>query len=613
MMRPLRLRLVFLALVVAAPFGSSALAQEVARQFKYRSIAIQGHMSERALEGSPFLGPEMLREVARLGYNDICFHVEWGEQTQKITEIHDYLAEQGLIELVDELGLTTSVWVREFVDYDESWGEPTVGNEKLWKILRQRYESYLDLWPEIDYFVITNTETQMSPRGRETFQKIFELIGGVARERGAGIIVRSFFHGPRRVWLEDMLPVIPDYAMVQHKYVQGDWSLRRPNNPLIALPDDHRVVVEFDVGGEYYETDHILNCFADDLAERMEYIIGSGAEGISVRINRFSGNAFDHPNAVNYWYLGLLTSGQVENVDEAWEKFTTEYFGKNVADEMIKILRPTGEVTAEAMSLGRNAYGNARNSEIAVTRYERQGKRFEHPQFLEAYSSFAKGTERRAEYEDRLEAQLRGKPELISGEREAYEKQLASIDRSIQRLEALRNRLDGRTYSYMHWLLEETRCNLRVMEEAQLAHLKVFRIRHGADEQETARLKKEIQEHLGIIEELALRDGVGNGEEIEGRWRSRQYHERRGSYAEAGKFVTEFRLWMHRLGLGEPLRYEKDNDGRMEVVGTLDEFIEYHIDRGWTERAAERWAYWICKESDSFDEWVEKKFGGIER
>ncbi|MFP4380854.1 MAG: hypothetical protein ACLFUS_10185 [Candidatus Sumerlaeia bacterium] len=586
----------------------NARAADLSEQFKYRSIAIQGHMGKEALEKSPFFGEAMLREVARLGYNDICFHVEWGEQTEKITEIHAFLEENGYIELMDELGLTASVWVREFVDWDpEEWGEPSADNEKLFKALEERYEAYFQIWPELDYFVITNTETQMSPKGQAAFKRIFDVIGSVARKHGANIIVRSFFHGPRSVWLEDMSPVIPDYALIQHKYVEGDWSLTKPNNILIGMDNQHPVIVEFDIGGEYYETDHILNCFADELAERMQYIIDSGAQGISVRINRFGGNAFDHPNAINYWYLGLLTSGQVENVEEAWQKYANEMFPEDVADEMIAILQPTGPATAEAMSIGRNAYGNARNTEIAATRYDRQSKRFEHPLFLEAHKSFMDDSKEAEAAEKQMQKILHGDPEIIDRETQDYKKHLQELEQSLKRLESIQEKLPEETYKYIHWLLEETIWNLKTMEEAQLANLKVFRIRYGGEGVDKEELKAEIEDHLKTIEKLHLID-----KSISGEFRSRSYSERRGSYAEAGKFATEFRIWMHHLGLGDPLMFDKNGDGKKEEVTNLDEFIGYHVSRGWSEREASRWVYFIKKKSDSYEDWKEKRFGGIE-
>ncbi len=593
--------------------GESASAgggtRDLSNQFDYRSIAFQGQMRKERITSGDVVHPAVLREIADLGFNDVCFHVERGPQTKQITSMHEGLVEAGIIDLIEELGLTTSVWVHEFMQYDESWGEPAPDNEKLWKALRKRYESYLDLWPQIDYFVVTCTETDMSPKGREIFRKIYETIGGVIRERGGTIIVRSFFHGPHRVWREDMSPVIPDYACVQHKYVQGDWSLRRPSNPLIGIPDPHPMVVEFDVGGEYYETDHILNCFADELAERMEnYIIPAGVDGISVRINRHGGTAFDHPNAVNYWYLGLLTSGRVQNVDQAWKKFATEYFDEDVADEIIAVLRPTGDVTAEALSYARASYGNSRLQTVGDRwGFVNRGERFEKPLFLPPYNSYPRGSAKREEYREDFEEQMRGNLNWITKDYGGYQQQLKNVDYCIVRLEGLKDRLDDNTYKYLHWLLEETRWNLITLQEAQQAHFKVFRIVHGAKEALAQQLHKEVEKHL---QKVTRQNAIATQtERIRGTWRGPEYSERRGGYVMSALFLVEFRLWMHYLGLTGPIAYDRDGDGKEEPVTTFKELEGYMVATGWEEDDAHRRLGYIKRKYSSFDEYVEGLFG----
>jgi hypothetical protein len=119
---------------------------------------------------------------------------------------------------------------------------------------------------------------------------------------------------------------------------------------------------------------------------------------------------------------------------------------------------------------------------------------------------------------------------------------------------------------------------------------------------------EEIREHLQTIETLALVD-----ETISGQWRTRQYGMGRGSHTDAAQFVTEFRLWMHVLGLRGPLQYDRDEDGQPEDVKTLEQLVEYHKSRGWSKRPAERYVYWIRRKDLDFQGWIDKLFGGIER
>lgn len=579
-------------------------------QFKYRSIAFQGQMDRESYIEGDVVHPGVLKEVAALGFNDICFHVERGPQTKQITSMHQGLTESGLIDLIEELGMTTSVWVHEFMQLEESWGEPTADNEVLWNALRERYEGYLELWPEIDYFVVTCTETDMSPKGKEVFQKIYETIGGVIRDHGGNMIVRSFYHGRFEVWVEEMSPVIPDYAYVQHKYVKGDWQLRLPNNPLITMPEDHPMLVEFDIAGEYYEGDSILNCFADELAQRMEeYIIPADVDGISVRVNRRGATAYDHPNAINYWYLGLLTSDQVSDVDEAWKRYTTEMFGEELADEMTEILRVTGEVSAEAFSYGKAAYGNNRLKKVAdffggVDR----GERFDRALFIPPHSSFDRDSEEYEKYRADYESQLRGDMKWIEQDAAGYKKQLAAINNSIEKLEGLKHRLDDATYTYMHWLLEETRWNLVSLQEFQQAHFKAFRALHIDDEQEKQQLLEEIQQHLQV---LAKQSQIAEQtERTRMTWRDRQENPGRGAYMDLGTSLMEFRIWLNYFGLGDPLKIDKDDDGKKEeVVDTFDELEEYMVEQGWrNEAGAEETVGYSRAKHDSYQDWVDYLF-----
>lgn len=570
----------------------------------YRSIAVQGQMSKEAYtKEDPIVNEAMLREIAALGYNDLCIHVEWGEQTERIRGIHEGLAETGLDEVIEELGLTITIWTREFIDWDpDEWGEFDAENDELFAAMEKRYESYFELWPEIDYLVVTNTETQVTPKGRATFQRIFDTVAGVARENGAGIIVRSF--GSKKAWLEEKVMEIPEDAWVQHKYVNIDWQLSLPDNWLIAEPQQHRMIVEFDIGGEFFETDHILNPFTDDLAERWDYITDSGAEGISVRLNRFGGTAFDHPNAVSYWYLGLLSSGQAKTVDEVWNRYCTAMFGAELAEEMEAILRPTQFVSREAMTVRSGAYGNNRPTWLAENNNS-HGRRFEDPFFLHGKTTYVDSPpayrDQKDYYEDEMRRMLTGDPEIIQEEEEGFDRQLASINQSIDRLEQLEGRLDADAYRYIHWLLEETRWYLKVMQNAQLAHLKAFRLRSGADEAEAARLREEIEAHLDRLDELAIVEA-----EIEGSWRNRNYKESRGGYADGGKFATEFRLWLAEQGLMSPPSFERD--GERVVVDSFEDLEAYQKALGWGERETRHWVNGLEDEHGSLDAWLEAMF-----
>jgi hypothetical protein len=608
-----RLLLLWLFLLPLNLPAQSTSGRDLEEQFQYRSIAFNGlHKKGRTTAGS-VIHPAVLREIAEVGFNDVCFHLERGPKTAQFENLHAELEATGLLEVIEEMGFTTTVWMHEFNEYDPAWGEPSADNEVIWQNIREKYEGFLELWPEIDYLVMTNAETQVTPEDRRTFAKIYQTVDEVIRAHGGELIVRSFFHGPLHVWKEQMIPSVPDQAWIQHKYVDGDWSLRRPDNPLISVPGEHRMVVEFDIGGEYQEQDQILNCFADELAERMENtIIPSGARGISVRINRHDGTAWNHPNAINYWYLGLLTSGQVDNVDQAWQRYCTAKFGPELSQEMTAILRPTGEVTAEALSFGNSAYGNSSTWLIGGKPYGRgwgrKRVRFDDPLFLPPHTSFEKDDPRYEKHYQDFQAQMRGDTAWLNRESEAYARQLGHIEHSLIRFKALRERVEPETFAYIKWLLEETRWNLITLQEAQLAHFKVFRILEGVEPAEERELLERIEAHLAAIE----RQNEKRDENFRGSWNGVPYRKQRGSYASSKLFLVEFRLWLQWLGLGEPLQIVQD--GWLEEVDTYEKLITWMVREGWEEQQARKrmgpWVLGYLKQDDpTWESMIDGLFG----
>ncbi len=478
-----------------------ASQEESAPPLFYRSIAFQGMYSDQHLH---YCRPQVLREIARVGFNDICFHTEWGEEEEKLRRIHDYLEREGMLELADELDLTISAWVHEFMDLDPAWGEPALDNAGLWKGLERRYDHYFTrVFPELDYLILTTTETDVSAADDvEVYGRLVQFMARKCREHGVRLIVRNFAHGPAgfRNW-ERRLATIPEDVIIQTKHVGGDFNLRAHPHPLLGTHDPHREVVEYDVGGEYFRGDHLINCYVDYLKESLDHALEKGVDGISVRINRFGSHAFGHPNASNYYYLGLRMSGRTHSIEVALRRFATDYYNAEVADTVAAVIRPTGEVTAEALSLGHQTFGVTRDTEVHgwTTGLARPMDRLPYqPWVWSGHIPGVEGTPMLDEYK----ALMRGGPEMIRMEREAYEEQLASINRCIDVAETLEGRMDQTAYDYLHYLLESTRYHLIIMQEAQLAWLKAMRHNHVDDPEAKKGLARELRQHCKRIRQV---------------------------------------------------------------------------------------------------------------
>ncbi len=134
----------------------------------------------------------------------------------------------------------SSLWVHEFMDYDESWGERRLDNQVLWQGLAERYDQYLtELFPEIDYLVLTTTETQhrIAP-GDPLLAKVITVLDAACKRHGKRLIYRNFRHGPD--WLKDqhyenLLAEIPTSVILQSKTVVQDFHMRGVLHPLIGM------------------------------------------------------------------------------------------------------------------------------------------------------------------------------------------------------------------------------------------------------------------------------------------------------------------------------------------------------------------------------------------
>lgn len=506
----------------------------------YRSVAFVTYHTCKA---------PMIETAARLGFNDVCFHTEHGDQAEDIRKVHEHLAASGLLELIEGKGMTISLWVHEFMDIPEAWGEPAVDNETLWQKLDARYDHYLEeLFPEVDYLVLTTSETQRSPRGADLYHKLLQFLAEKCNRHDKKLVVRNFGHSPGNVrsWPEKLAGVPPGVT-VQTKCVPQDWNMRSIHHPLIGRQGAHREFVEFDVGGEYFRRDKLANCFSGILADRMNHAFEKGVEGISVRVERHGPHCFGHPNEVNLWLLGLRSSGRVTDEDAVWRRYAAETFGEQAAPAMTRALRPTGQVNAEAFSVGRETFGNCRGSR--PTGWRPKGKPFQNLLFWPwSPWRYAVLTDPDSPLKQEYLNSLRGEPSAIEREQKGYAFQRESAKQSLRELTSVKDRLDPSAYKLCHWLLEENLFHLSLMEEAQLAWLKAKRIEHIEDRadyqfaRERDRLREEIRGHLENLKDMQPR----MGERMQVTWQGYERRFRRGSYFDLDWFLEEFPAWVDK-------------------------------------------------------------------
>lgn len=532
--RYLTLLILFSFLATLLPPGLS-LAQDAPAEndaMAYRSMSFH--------RGASGAEEWMLREGARYGFNDICIQTERAPQTQLIIDARKDLEERGLLDVIDELGFTISLWVHEFNDPGEDWGalegQEALANEKLWQALHERYAYYLDeLFPEVDYLVLTTGETDVSPRPEEVKRKVIEVINEECRKRGKRLIVRTFGHSPGVLrWPEKDLPGIPEDVIIQHKVVPQDWNMRGLPHPLIGTSEPRDEFVEFDTGGEYFRKNLLVYCMTDSWSKRFDHLDEHGVDGISVRVDRRGRHAFNHPNVINLIYMGTRASGQ-GGEQEAWRVFIEKHFKPELVEELKAILYPTGEVVAEALSLGHSTFGHGRADTISTWRADENSA---------INPLFWNWTPVRYEVVGDPETPLlreykqvlAGADEIIEREKAAYARQLASAQESLSRLQKIQDELDPNAYELLNWLLEENLLHLKTMEEAQLAWLYARRAMRTEDAEAKAEFQSEMETHIENMLALQPEDP----ERFEVTWQDRHFKAIRGAWWHWGKIQEQF-------------------------------------------------------------------------
>ncbi|MGB6222118.1 hypothetical protein [Haloferula sp.] len=482
----------------------------------------------------------MIDEGAALGFNDVCLHTEYSNQERQILAARDHLVETGALEKIEQQGMTISLWTREWVDVDESWGDLSTDNPLVWEKVSDRYDRILDvLFPEVDYLVFITAETKIDLEG-EAYFRMVNLVHEKCVSRGKKLILRNFSHSPNELnqWPE-RAKRLPDDIIIQTKCVPIDWSLRAKAHPLIGKSPGHIEFVEFDAGGEYFRRDHMAVCATEYFEPLYNDAEQHGMKGISIRVERYDHHVFAHPNFINTYYLLGRATGAFKNADEAWKAFTESYYGKEIAAEMEAILRPTGEVFAESIHILDDIFGNSARDYLGAWKGD--------PIISEPYGwSYSPRNWAKPLFPDydnsHFEAIDTGAPRIVDLETAAYKTQLESINQSIRRLEALKPKLDENTYLLHQWLLEETRFHLILMEEATLAWLYIKRIESGnaGDIDSTNQL---IDQHLEKIKALIEQ----TSEAIDIQWRGRHHKATRGDYYDLPRLLRDFTDWRVKL------------------------------------------------------------------
>jgi hypothetical protein len=550
-----------ICIIIAIPAIADSSA--IIAPFKYRAVSVHtGQERDPAIILD--LPEEMLRLAHRLGFNDLTIITEVSMEG-KMEALREHADRHGYFKLAKDLGMTLSVWVREFSDYDRSLlppptEKPTVwepergdydeafvqmvlASDKLWQAVSQRYQRILnDVLPEIDYLVLTVVESEIwVTKDARILTKLVNTINDQCRAAGKKLVLRTF------VWFPEEMDVVlqtiaqlPSDVIIQSKCVPQDWHLRSIHNPAIGSVGDRDQFVEFDIAGEYFKKSYVACCFTDVLEEQVKYAREKHCDGISVRIDRFGHWVRGNPQEANLWFLGYWASGKSFDSEQIWKEYAAAAFGKKSAPAMIEALRPTGKVIAEAICVERETFGDPRWPDFRMTDTLKNYVAPEGPSPFNQNFAVYKWDKSLVPAFEKLNI---GDPEIIKRKTESFENALASAKKSLELIDSIKNDLPEGAYPFFRFKLEENRFCLTMCCNMQLAWLKAVRRAHTRSQEEKSTLLKEINGHVAAVEtELA-----GHGSEtLTVTWLGQTHDLTRGPYHNWTEWLDAFR---HYAGL----------------------------------------------------------------
>ncbi len=498
--------------------------------------------------------------AAELGFNDICIQTE-GDTEERLKQLRKAEENYGYMQLAKSKGMTVSVWIREISNYDKSWGEVSVENEVLWQKMKEKYDYFMtELIPEADNFVLTVVESQVNiADNTPVFQKVLEVILDRCKEHDKNLILRTFVHYPHEYdTLIANLSKIPDEVSIQTKYVPSDWNMRGPDNFLIGKVGNKNQYIEMDICGEYWRNTYLPNCWTENLHNRYQHWIENSCDGISVRVDRsprkgawweplhYYHKIYAHPQEVNLWLLGQLSTGKTNDPDDAWQDWANEYFNEDIADEIIEIFKPQGKIVAEAIHVETEPFGATRNKipaewtmngqhckcgDTLAVKYSNEEDMLYRNPFYHKYSPNVWN----AELKPRYHMIRRGHEDVIAKKQSAYNEMVKTSINTINRFRQLKDKMNEKKYRFYLFKLEENLFHLQVMCEAEIAWLKAsnnlyFRERNNEI------LQMEVESHLEHLESLHHK----TNEELVIDWQGRHYEIKRGEYLDIPGFIELF-------------------------------------------------------------------------
>jgi hypothetical protein len=545
------------------------------RSMEYRSLSFHGFTQGQILD------KDLIKLGAKVGFNNVTIQDDFNiyqyedsgirnsfkrDAVNYLTKLKQIFQENGYFEFLREQGLTLSSWIHELDNYDETWGPITLDNDILWRKISERYQKALgEIFPELDYVILTVTESQRWIVQPELLEKLVNIINTQCKRSNMQLILRTFTHNTmQRDGIMSAVERLPDDIIIMTKSVPQDWGMRGINNPVIGQINRKKQYIEACTWGEYSAGQHVANCrIYNEFKPQFDFWNQNDIQGFNVRVTRGNSSVLNNAQEANLWFLGYATSGKSIDPDKALHDFSEEKFGQENAETMAKVLMNTGYVIAEAMyvkdfSFGKTAFRNPieRTTRGVWCKPSLQGWEVVRQEGLKTAEPYVDDEDLyhanpfnyqwdphhwdKSYYPEYLKVR-RGDPQIIREEEEAYQKALSIAEDQLEMLGNVKEKLPIGGYEFFKFKLEENKYVLIFMNEMQLAWLKAERSQYNEREKEIPGLISEIYNHLKNVERMYAEL---HSEKKQVVWQGREYQMTRFGAYDIPDTLAEFkRFW----------------------------------------------------------------------
>lgn len=170
-----------------------------------------------------------------------------------------------------------------------------------------------------------------------------------AQRAGKEFSILTFSHFP---WQERLLieaiermdnavPVILD-----HKCQPGDWDINRPVNNVLEHVSRKKAYMLFDGAGEYWGQCRIPFCIPEDIQYRVQHAMNynTNITDLGMRVMWQFDNLFDNYNEINFYALSRFAKDPWVPIEQVWQDWAEERFGKEAAPAIVSALERTQEI-----------------------------------------------------------------------------------------------------------------------------------------------------------------------------------------------------------------------------------------------------------------------------